>query len=54
VRERKDHMDVARRQQFRATRLEPAVAGIALTLRATPITARNGELSITCLMGSIC
>jgi hypothetical protein len=39
-------------QQFRTPRVEPAVARIALALRAMPVAARNGEPTITCLMGS--
>src|SRR5215831_10580939 len=47
-------MDVARRQQFRATRLEPAVAGIALTLRAIPVTARIiGEDALSAARASV-
>ena len=52
TRKREDHMNVARREQLLLTLLEPAVASSCLTLRAVPISARNGELSITCLMGS--
>ena len=45
-------MDIARGEKFLTTRLEPTVASVGLTLWAVPITARNGELTITCLMGS--
>src|ERR1700722_242894 len=38
-RQRKDHVDVARGQQFLFPRREPAVAGIRLTLRAMPVSA---------------
>ena len=50
---REDDMSVGRCEQFGASRGQPAVARLALTLRAMPVTARNGELSITCLMGSL-
>ena len=52
-RQRKDHVDAARGQQFFTPRLEPAVASVSLALRAMPVPAGNGEISITCLMGSI-
>src|ERR1700685_3262625 len=32
-------MDVARREKFLTTRLEPTVAGVGLTLRAVPVAA---------------
>src|SRR5437763_11576311 len=32
-------MDVARREKFLTTRLEPTVASVGLTLRAVPVTA---------------
>src|ERR1700735_4214154 len=34
-----DNMDVARREKFLTTRLEPTVAGVGLTLRAVPVAA---------------
>src|SRR6266849_3433769 len=34
-----DHMDVARREKFLATRLGPTVAGSCLTLRAVAVAA---------------
>ncbi len=49
MRKGKDHVHVAGRQEFLAARLQPAVAGLGLTLGTVPISARNGELSITCL-----
>ena len=49
----KDHVDVARGQQFFSPRFQPAVARVSLTLRTMPVAACNGDLSITCLMGSI-
>ena len=45
-------MDVARREKFSLTRGDPSFAGTRLTLRAVPVATRNGELSITCIMGS--
>jgi hypothetical protein len=52
TRKREDHMDVTRREKLLAARCEPAVASSCLTLRAVPISAGNGELTISCLMGS--
>jgi hypothetical protein len=46
-------MDIADWQQFLAAFGEPLVASIGLTLRAMPVAAGNGEIPITCLMGSI-
>jgi hypothetical protein len=46
---REDHMHVRRREQFLATCCEPAVASSGLTLWAVPVSAGNGELSITCI-----
>ena len=37
--ERKDDMGIGRRQQFGASRFEPAFARLALTLRAVPVAA---------------
>jgi len=51
-RQSEDDVDVASGQQLSCPRLEPAQAGVALTLGAVPVTARNGELTISCLMGS--
>ncbi len=45
-------MDVARREKLLLTRGDPAIACRRLTLRAVAIAAANGELSITCIMGS--
>jgi hypothetical protein len=53
VRECENDMGVARGQQFGAPRVKPAVARAALAPGAMPVPARNGDLSITCLMGSI-
>ena len=51
-RQGEDEVHIVGRQQLAFPRLEPAPAGVALTLRAVPVSARNGELSISCLMGS--
>jgi len=53
VGERKHDMSVRRREQFGAPRGQPTVARLVLALGAVPVPARNGDLSITCLMGSI-
>jgi hypothetical protein len=45
-------VDIRRGQQFTTTRCDPAFTRTGLTLRAVPIAATNGELPITCLMGS--
>jgi hypothetical protein len=47
----KDNMDVARGEKFLTTRLQPTSTGVGLTLRAVPVAAANGELTITCIMG---
>src|SRR5450755_3960723 len=39
-RQREDGMDIARGQQLPLALLEPADAGVALALRAVPVTAR--------------
>ena len=52
MRQCKDDMDVGHGQKVAAARIEPAVTGVGLALRTMPISTRNGELSITCLMGS--
>ena len=46
-------MEVLHRQQLVEARLQPCPLGHGLALRAVPIAARNGELTITCLMGSV-
>jgi hypothetical protein len=45
-------MDVVGGQQFAAARSQPTVASEGLTLGTVSVSARNGEISITCLMGS--
>src|SRR6267143_2400546 len=52
TRKREDHMDVARWEKLLATCCEPAIASSCLTLRAVQISTCNGDLSITCIMGS--
>jgi hypothetical protein len=47
-----DHVQVARGEQFSSTCSNPPFASSHLTLWAMAITAANGELSISCLMGS--
>ena len=53
MRQCEDNMDVRHGQKVPAARIEPAVAGVGLALRTMPVSTRNGELSITCLMGSL-
>jgi hypothetical protein len=45
-------MDVRDVEQLTLARAQPPLARLPLTLRTVPVTTRNGELSITCLMGS--
>ena len=52
MREGEDEVGVRGGQDFPAARLDPTVAGVGLALGAVPIVAGNGEISITCLMGS--
>src|SRR5271169_5336421 len=47
-----DHVQVAGREKFSSTRGDPPFPSSDLTLRAVAIAAANGELSISCLMGS--
>jgi hypothetical protein len=47
-----DHVSIRYRQQFLGLLVEPAITSRRLALGAVPIAACNGELSITCLMGS--
>ena len=53
VRQSEDDMEVADMQQFFLPLGQPAVTGVGEALRAMPVPASNGELSITCLMGSL-
>src|SRR6266511_775862 len=52
VRQGKDHMEILDRQQFISARLHPLGSRCGLAFRAMAITTSNGDLSITCLMGS--
>ena len=47
-----DHVQVARGEQFSLTRSDPAFPSSRLALRAVPISTANGELPISCIMGS--
>jgi hypothetical protein len=53
MRQREHDMDVRHIQQFLFAGSEPLVTSIGLALGAMAVTACNGELSITCLMGSL-
>jgi hypothetical protein len=46
-------MEVRYGQKLRLTLFQPSGARCSLALGTMPIAARNGELTITCLMGSI-
>jgi len=48
----KDQVVILDWQQIDLARFEPAMSGTALAPGAMAITAGNGVLSITCLMGS--
>src|SRR5712664_2976774 len=52
VRHTENEMKIVHRQQFLLALREPLLASARLTLRAMPVPARNGDLSITCIMGS--
>jgi len=52
VRHAEDQVKVANRQQFPSPGAQPLLPGIGLALGTVPVAAGNGELSITCLMGS--
>ena len=51
--EREDHMQVARGEQFSLTGGDPPFPSRDLTLWTVTITAANGDLSVSCIMGSI-
>jgi hypothetical protein len=53
VGEREDDMSIGCGKQFRASGGKPTIARLVLTLWAVPVAAGNGDLPITCLMGSI-
>jgi hypothetical protein len=48
----KDDVEVAHGEHFRLSFGDPPVAGCGLALRAMAIAAGNGDLPITCVMGS--
>ena len=52
VRDGEDRVKVIRGQEFLFPFGEPACTCLGLALGAVPVAAGNGELSITCLMGS--
>ena len=47
-----DHVKIRGSQQFLFPCCQPALTRLGLALWAVPVAAGNGELSITCLMGS--
>jgi len=53
-RQRKDHVKILGVEKFGATIFKPFRAGESLTFRAVAVRTSNGDLSITCVMGSIC
>ena len=53
VGECEDKVDVWHRQQFFRPRRQPSFAGVVEALWTIAIAARNGELTISCLMGSL-
>jgi hypothetical protein len=48
-----DDMEVRHRQQLGGTRGQRSGTRVGLAPGAVPVAARNGSLSITCLMGSL-
>src|SRR5262249_45270640 len=53
VRQTEHDMEVTGGQEFPLSGGDPSLACLRLTLGTMPVPARNGEISITCLMGSI-
>jgi len=53
MRDAEDEVIVADRQQFLLADAQPLLPGMGLALWAVAIATGNGELSITCLMGSL-
>ena len=49
----KDHVEVLSVQKLGLAILQPLSPGERLAFWAVPIRTRNGELSITCVMGSL-
>ena len=45
-------VEVGNAEEFFLSCGEPALASLCLALRTVPVPTRNGEISITCLMGS--
>jgi len=52
VRQGEHDMEIAGVEEFAFACHQPPLAGLRLTLGAVPISTRNGELTITCIMGS--
>jgi hypothetical protein len=50
--QREHDVEVGHGQQCSRTRGQPLGTRVPLALRAVPAAACNGEISITCLMGS--
>jgi hypothetical protein len=53
MRQREDHVHIGNVQEFLFTIGEPPVTRVGLALSAMAVSASNGELSITCVMGSL-
>ena len=53
VRHAENDVIVGNRQDLLLPRSKPLITCVGLTLRAMPVSTCNGELSITCLMGSL-
>ena len=52
VGQREYDVKVTGRQQFFLPGIDPSLTGLSLALGTMAVTACNGEISITCLMGS--
>jgi hypothetical protein len=52
LRQGKDQVEVRHREKFAGSLDQPLVAGRELAFWTMPVAAANGEISITCLMGS--
>jgi hypothetical protein len=52
LRQCKDQVEVRHREKFAGSLGQPLVAGRELAFWAMPVAAGNGDLSITCIMGS--
>jgi hypothetical protein len=46
-------MRIGDRKKFFLPPIDPTTAGVGLAFWAMPVSAANGELTITCIMGSI-